>query len=35
MYSSVTEDELLNAPREVKAFLETIPNNLKNKVELT
>jgi hypothetical protein len=34
MYSSVTEDELLNAPREVKAFLETIPNNLKNKVEL-
>jgi hypothetical protein len=25
----------LNAPREVKAFLETIPNNLKNKVELT
>jgi predicted nucleic acid-binding protein len=35
MYSSVTEDELLNAPREVKDFLETIPNNLKNKVELT
>lgn len=31
MYSSVTEDELLNAPREVKAFLETIPNNLKTK----
>jgi hypothetical protein len=25
----------LNAPREVKDFLETIPNNLKNKVELT
>lgn len=24
-----------NAPREVIAFLETIPNNLKNKVELT
>lgn len=24
-----------NAPREVRAFLETIPNNLKNKVELT
>jgi hypothetical protein len=24
-----------NAPREVRAFLETIPNNLNNKVELT
>jgi predicted nucleic acid-binding protein len=35
MYSSVTENELLNAPKQVRDFLETIPNNLKKKVELT
>jgi predicted nucleic acid-binding protein len=35
MYSSVTEDELLNAPKQVKEFMETIPQNLKKRVELT
>jgi predicted nucleic acid-binding protein len=35
MFSSVTEDELLNAPKQVKEFLETLPLNLKRKVELT
>lgn len=35
MYSSVTEDELLNAPTQVRELLETIPNNLKRRVELT
>ncbi|MCB9033722.1 MAG: PIN domain protein [Chitinophagales bacterium] len=35
MYSSVTEDELLNAPKQVRDLLETIPNNLKRRVELT
>ena len=35
MYSSVTEDELLNAPKQVRVFLETIPNNFKKRVELT
>lgn len=35
MYSSITEDELINAPKKVREFLETISNDLKNKVELT
>ncbi len=35
MYSSVTESELLNAPRQVQELLETIPANLKRRVELT
>ncbi|MDR2204964.1 MAG: hypothetical protein LBE36_02235 [Flavobacteriaceae bacterium] len=35
IYSSVTEDELLNAPKRVKEFLENIPSNLKKRVELT
>lgn len=35
MYSSVTEDELLNAPKQVRELLETIPDNLKKRVELT
>lgn len=35
MYSSVTEDELLNAPKQVREFLETIPTNLKKRVKLT
>jgi hypothetical protein len=35
MFSSVTKDELLNAPEQVRKFLETIPFNLKKKVELT
>ena len=35
MYSSVTEDELLNAPEQVKNLLGTIPNFLIKKVSLT
>lgn len=35
MFSSVTENELLNAPKEVRKFLETIPDALKKRVELT
>jgi predicted nucleic acid-binding protein len=35
MYSSVTEDELLNAPEQVKKLLETIPNFLIKRVSLT
>lgn len=35
MYSSVTEDELLNAPKQVRDFLNTVPENLKKRVELT
>jgi len=35
MYSSVTEDELINAPKQVRDFLNTIPENLKIRVELS
>lgn len=35
MYSSVRENELLNAPKQVQELLETIPANLKRRVELT
>ena len=35
MYSSVTEDELLNAPEQVKILLETIPSFLIKRVSLT
>ena len=35
MYSSVTEDELLNAPLLVKNLLNEVPESLKTKVELT
>lgn len=35
MYSSVTEDELLNAPAQVKNLIDSIPNLLIKKVELT
>ena len=35
MFSTVTEDELLNAPKQVREFLNTIPESLKKKVELT
>jgi predicted nucleic acid-binding protein len=35
MYSTVTEDELINAPKQVRELLEIIPSNLKRKVELT
>ena len=35
MFSTVTEDELLNAPKQVREFLNTIPDSLKRKVELT
>ncbi|MFV0565868.1 MAG: type II toxin-antitoxin system VapC family toxin [Flavobacteriaceae bacterium] len=35
MYSSVTEDELLNAPKQVRDFLNSVPENLKKRVELT
>jgi len=35
LYSSVTEDELLEAPKQVKTLLEEIPKSLKTFVELT
>lgn len=35
MFSSVTENELINAPKQVREFLNTLPNNLKKRVELT
>lgn len=35
MYSSVTEDELLNAPVQVRNLLDTIPSEFKKKVLLT
>ena len=35
MYSSVTEDELLNAPEPVQKLLPEIPENLKIRVELS
>ena len=35
MYSSVTDDELLNAPEKVRNLLSTIPNLLIKKVNLT
>jgi hypothetical protein len=35
MYSSVTEDELLNAPEPVQKLLVEIPENLKIRVELS
>ncbi len=35
MYSSVTEDELLNAPQQVQELLGQIPDNLKIRVELS
>ncbi len=35
MYSSVTEDELLNAPEQVRNLLTAIPNYLIKRVDLT
>ncbi|MEO6230636.1 MAG: hypothetical protein ABJB11_01275 [Ferruginibacter sp.] len=35
MYSSVTENELLNAPKPVRELLQTIPVGLKKRVDLT
>ena len=35
MYSNVTENELLNAPQQVKELLEKLPDTLKKKVNLT
>jgi len=35
MYSSVTESELLNAPKQVRELLDTVPEHLKKRVELT
>lgn len=35
IYSSVTEDELINAPKKVKELLNSIPNEYKTKIELT
>jgi len=35
MYSSVTEDELLKAPKKVRDFLDTLPEHLKKRIELT
>lgn len=35
IYSSVTEDELINAPKKVKELLNSIPDEYKTKIELT
>lgn len=35
MYSSVTEEELLNAPEQVRELMENIPSHLVKRVELT
>jgi len=35
MYSSVTEDELLNAPEQVVNLLQDIPSQYKTRIELT
>ena len=35
LYSTVTEDELLNAPAEVRILLDNIPGETKTKIELT
>ena len=35
MFSSVTEDELINAPKQVREFLNSIPEELKMRVELS
>jgi predicted nucleic acid-binding protein len=34
-YSSVTEDELINAPKKVRELLDLIPNENKTRIELT
>jgi predicted nucleic acid-binding protein len=34
-YSSVTEDELINAPKKVRELLDSIPNQNKTRIELT
>lgn len=34
-YSSVTEDELINAPKKVRELLDIIPNENKTRIELT
>lgn len=35
VYSNLTESELSNAPEKVRAFFESIPDNLKEKVTVT
>lgn len=35
MYSTVTEDELLGAPKQVRDLINTIPDKFKKRVELT
>jgi len=35
LYSTVTEDELINAPQKVKELLDLIPTENKTKIELT
>ena len=35
IYSTVTEDELINAPEKGKELLNSIPNEYKTKIELT
>ena len=35
IYSTVTEDELINAPEKVKELLSSIPDEYKTKIELT
>ena len=35
LFSSVTEDELLNAPKQVRELLQMIPDSLKKRVDLT
>ena len=35
IYSTVTEDELINAPEKVKELLNSIPDEFKTKIELS
>jgi predicted nucleic acid-binding protein len=35
IYSTVTEDELINAPKKVRELLDLIPNENKTRIELT
>lgn len=35
IYSSVTEDELINAPKKVRELLNSIPNENKTRIDLT
>jgi predicted nucleic acid-binding protein len=35
LYSTLTEDELVNAPPRVRELINTLPNNSKRKIEIT